>query len=425
MLEAMVPFNAFAQSVKKRPNRIAYVFVPNGIHMPAWTPAKEGSLELQPIMASLSKVKSNLNILTGLTQRNAFALGDGAGDHARSAAAWLTGCHPRKTDGADIKNGISADQVIAQRIGHLTRFPSLELGCERGAQAGNCDSGYSCAYSSNIAWRSESTPVAHDVDPRAVFERLFGSGADVNLSPEERKRRNTYRKSILDNVTDDAKQLQNRLGTRDRAKLDEYFNAIRDIERRLQMSEQSKLGDKLNVTLRPDGIPREFGDHIRIMFDMLFLAFQTDMTRVATFMIANEGSNRAYADIGVPDGHHDCSHHGRDQQKLDKIQKINTFHMEQFAYFLERLQSTNEVDGTMLDNSMIVYGGGIGDGDRHNHDDLPILLAGKGAGTIRTGRHVVYKNGTPMTNLFVSMFERVGIPADTIGDSTGKLAQLF
>ncbi|HLJ57978.1 MAG TPA: DUF1552 domain-containing protein [Chthonomonadaceae bacterium] len=423
-LEAMAPLGALAQSAKKSPLRMAFMFVPNGIHMPAWTPATEGALDLMPSMQPLAKVRDSINVLTGLTQHNAEALGDGGGDHARSAAAWLTGCHPRKTDGAEIKAGISADQLAAQRVGDRTRFPSLELGCERGAQSGNCDSGYSCAYSSNIAWRGESTPVAHEVDPRAVFERLFG-GADPAETAESRKRRETYRKSVLDFVMEDAKRLQPKLGVHDQDKLDEYLTGVREIERRVELAERANIAGRLAIADRPTGVPADFGEHIRLMCDMMLLAFQTDTTRIATFMLANDGSNRGYADIGVPEGHHDCSHHGGDPVKQGKVQQINTFHLKQVAYLLEKMQAVKEGDGTLLDNTMLVYGAGISDGDRHNHDDLPILLAGRGGGGIKTGRHIRYKNGTPMTNLFLCMLDRMGVHAETLGDSTGRLDQLI
>ena len=423
LLEAMIPTSVMAQSMKKRPSRMAFMFVPNGIDMKAWTPATEGSLVLTQTLAPLEKVKNSVSVLTGLTQHNAFDLGDGGGDHARSASAFLTGCHPRKTDGADIKIGISVDQVAANKIGRQTRFASLELGGERGAQSGNCDSGYSCAYSSNISWRTENTPMAHEVDPRAVFERLFGNNDPLETA-ESRKKRDHNKHSILDFVLEDAKSLKDKLGFHDQNKLDEYFTGIREIERRLEMTEQSNITGKIAGREAPTGIPPEYGDHLRLMYDMMVLAFQTDMTRVITFMHANDGSNRSYKNIGVPEGHHDCSHHGGDLAKQAKVQLINQFHVSHFAYFLEKMQSIKEIDGTLLDNSMILYGAGISDGDRHNHDDLPILLAGKGAGTIKSGRHITYKNGTPMTNLFLSMLDNVGVHTESLGDSTGRLQML-
>lgn len=422
LLEGMLPLTALAQSAKVRPSRMAFVFVPNGIDMANWTPQGTGTaLELSPILQPLEKVKGSLNVLTGLAQHNAFALGDGPGDHARSTAAWLTGVHPKKTAGSDIRVGISADQVAAREIGHKTRFPSLEIGCERGAMAGDCDSGYSCAYSSSISWKSETTPVAKEVNPRLVFERLFGSG-DAEAT-EAKTRRDFFNKSILDFVFEDALSLRGRLGARDQRKLDEYLNGVREIERRLIAAEKQALD--VDPGKKPSGVPRDYGEHIRLMSDMMVLAFQADLTRIATFMYANDGSNRSYPMIGVSDGHHDVSHHGRNEDKLEKKRRIDLFHAQQLAYMLEKMASIDEVDGTLLDNSMIVYGAGISDGDRHNHDDLPILLAGGGAGTLKGGRHLRFDRNTPMNNLFLSMLDRVGVKVEKLGDSTGKLQGLL
>lgn len=424
LLEGMLPLTALAQTPKNVPTRMAFLFVPNGINMEHWTPAAEGALGALPdVLTPLEPVKSSINVLTGLTQKNAFALGDGPGDHARSAAAFLTGVHPKKTAGADIKLGISADQVAAQSIGKETRFASIELGCERGGQSGDCDSGYSCAYSSNISWRGESTPVAKEVNPRLVFERLFGS-EDSAEDAESRFKRMRYRKSILDLILDDASSLRKQLGLKDQQKLDEYLSGVREIELRLERMEKENPAMFVAGASKPAGAPGDFGEHIRLMGDMMVLAFQADLTRVATFMFANEGSNRSYRLIDVPDGHHDISHHGKDPVKLEKKRKIDTFHTQQLAYILQKMASIKEPGGSLLDHSMILYGGGISDGDRHNHDDLPILLAGRG-GRVPTGRHVVYKNGTPLNNLFLSMLDRVGVRVETLGDSTGKLQGLF
>jgi hypothetical protein len=424
LLEAMLPLNAIAQSVRPRTTRVAFLFVPNGIDMENWTPGYEGMLgDLPPILQPLADMRSKINILTGLTQHNAFALGDGPGDHARSTATWLTGVHIKKTAGSDIRAGISADQVAALHLGKQTRFPSLEIGCERGAIAGDCDSGYSCAYSSNISWRGEATPNAKEVNPRLVFERLFGTGAGED--PESRMRREKYRMSILDLVSEDASKLRNQLGQRDQRKLDEYLTGVREVERRLQKIETQQMKEVLAGAPRPTGVPSDFGEHIRLMGDMMVLAFQADLTRVCTFMYANDGSNRPYPTIGVSDGHHDMSHHGKNPEKLAKKQRIDRFHTEQLAYVLKKLDSVKELDGSLLDHSMIVYGAGISDGDRHNHDDLPILVAGGAAGTLKTGRHIKYPNHTPMNNLFLSMLDRVGCPMDKLGDSTGKLQGLF
>ncbi len=427
LLDAMLPLGALAQSVQKaqRPVRLAYVFVPNGMHMPAWTPATEGALTtLTPTLAPLAKVKNSLLVMSGLTQNNARALGDGGGDHARSAAAWLTGCHPRKTSGADIKGGVSADQIAARALGGKTPFSSLEIGCERGGMAGDCDSGYSCAYSSSIAWRGEATPVAKEVDPRLVFERLFGNN-DPDETRENRQKRDRYKKSILDFVMDDAASLKAKLGGHDQRKLDEYFAGVREIELRLTRLESAKRVTNLAGITLPSGIPADYGEHLRLMADMMVLAFQADLTRVSTFMFANEGSNRSYRPIGISEGHHEVSHHGNAPDKQAKVQQINTFHTQQLAYLLEKMQSIREGDATLLDNSMVVYGGGISDGDRHNHDDLPVLVAGKAGGAIKTGRHVRYANETPMTNLHLCLLDRMGVRTDHLGDSTGRLQQLL
>lgn len=424
MLEAMLPLTALAQSTNLKSTRMAFLFVPNGIDMANWTPTAEGALgDLPAVLQPLDPVKSKINVLTGLTQHNAFALGDGPGDHARSTATWLTGVHVKKTAGADIQAGVSADQVAAQFIGQKTRFPSLEIGCERGAQAGDCDSGYSCAYSSSISWRGESTPNAKEVNPRLVFERLFGTGSSEDK--ESRARRERYRTSILDMVAEDAAKLKGQLGQRDQQKLEEYSAGVREIERRLQSIESQQIDKTLEGAVRPTGVPPDFGEHIRLMGDMMVLAFQADLTRICTFMYANDGSNRSYPSIGIADGHHDMSHHGQNPEKLDKKRRIDRFHIEQLAYILKKMESIKEPTGTLLDNTLLVYGAGISDGDRHNHDNLPILLAGRGSGSLQSGRHLVYPNQTPMNNLFLSLLDRVGCPIEKLGDSTGKLQGLF
>ncbi|GIK32418.1 MAG: DUF1552 domain-containing protein [Armatimonadetes bacterium] len=424
MLEGALPLSALAQSLKpaQRPNRIAFLFVPNGVNMEHWTPATEGALDTLPtVLEPLQPLKSEFQVLTGLAQRNAFALGDGPGDHARSSAAWLTGVHPKKTAGSDIQNGISADQVASQHIGGRTRLPSLELGCERGAVSGNCDSGYSCAYSSSISWRSPTTPMPKEVNPRMVFERLFG---DSELADESLQKRRKQRISILDLVAEDAAELKRKLGSRDKLKIEEYFTSVRDIETRLERMEESEA-KLVKMGQKPTGVPSDYGEHVRLMGDMMILAFQADLTRISTFMFANEGSNRNYRNIGISDGHHDISHHGKQAEKLEKKRQIDRFHVEQLAYILNRMRSIREVEGTLLDNTMLLYGGGIGDGDRHNHDDLPILLAGRGAGKLKPGRHVRFRQGTPLNNLFLSMLDKVGVDVEQLGDSTGKLQGLL
>jgi hypothetical protein len=412
------------------PRRLAFFYVPNGVNMNAWTPKEEGKLgELPPTLKPLEGVKEYLNVFGGLTCDKARANGDGPGDHARAMSAFLTGRQARKTHGADIRVGISADQHVANVVGDKTRFPSLELGVERGGNTGNCDSGYSCAYSHNLSWRGEATPNAKEVDPKAVFDRLF-NGQDPKELAEARAKRELYNRSILDFVNEDAKGLNKTLGLADQKKLDEYLSSVREIEQRIEKAKKLRNAPVVKPNINApeahdDKFWREhYQEHIRLMGDLLVLAFQTDLTRVATFPLANEGSNRPYRHIEVPEGHHDLSHHGNDAKKLEKIQKINQFHIEQFAYILGKMKAVKEANGTtLLDNAMVLYGSGNGDGNRHNHDDLPILLVGKGGGTIETGRHVVFprRDDTPLTNLFLALFERMGAPAKSFGDSTGVL----
>jgi hypothetical protein len=408
---------------RKPPLRMAFLYVPNGVHMPDWTPLAAGKgFKLPAILEPLNVVKDDLLVISGLTLNPARALGDGGGDHARAMASFLTGRHPRKTGGADLRAGVSVDQVAAQRLGQLTRFPSLEIGCEGGQNGGECDHGYSCAYQSNLAWRSESSPLAKQVNPRLVFDRLFGVPTE-NEGAQARARSDRRQKSVLDFVAEDARRLTHDLGASDRRKLDEYLTSVREVEQRISRARPVvDLGG--TVCPRPLGIPADIEEHLRVMSDLLVLAFQTDQSRIATFVFGNDGSNRSYPAIGVPDGHHDLSHHGGDVVKQARIRTINRFHVAQLAYFLNKLKSTPDGDGSLLDHAMIVYGSGISDGNLHRHDDLPILLAGKGAGTIRTGRHIRCAAETPITNLYVSMLNRMGVDVDGFGDSTGTIIGL-
>lgn len=421
LLDAMTPMLAIGSEERKVvPTRMAFIYVPNGKHMPDWTPQAVGAdFELPFILEPLKPVKDELLVLSGLAQDHGRPNGDGAGDHARALSSFLTGQQARKTHGADIKVGVSVDQVAARKVGQRTKFPSLELGCDRGAQAGNCDSGYSCSYSTNISWRSDTTPQAKEVDPKLAFERLFSCGA----AAEMRSRREKYQKSILDLVLEDAQDLQAKLGIKDRRKLDEYLSSVRELEVRISAA-GSKPQEPLPNYPIPEGIPADYGEHIRLMYDLMVLAFQGDLTRVSTFVVANEGSNRAYPFIDVPDGHHDLSHHGGNAEKQAKIRLINRFHVTQFAYFLEKLKTVAEGERTLLDNSMILYGSGLGDGNAHNHDNLPILLAGSGGNTIQTGRHIRYEKETPLNNLYLSMLDRVESSVEGLGDSTGRLELL-
>jgi hypothetical protein len=421
LLEAMLPARGSVEPAA--PTRLAFVYAPNGKHMADWTPKSEGSdFELPPLLEPLQAVRDDVLVLSGLSLHRADSNGDGPGDHARAMATFLTGRQVRKTDGADIRAGISVDQVAAARLGKATRLASLEIGCEGGRHGGSCDHGYSCAYQTNLSWRSEATPMAKEIDPRLVFERLFGAGTST-ANEQAASRHQRDRRSVLDFVAEDTKNLAGRLGGGDRRKLDEYLTGIRELEERIAQAQPvAEVGQARMV--RPTGIPQHFREHARLMADLLVLAFRADLTRVATFVLANDGSNRSYGEIGVADGHHDLSHHGGDRDKQEKLKKINHCHVAQFAYFLEQLKRLPEGSGTLLDHCMIVYGSGIADGDRHNHDGLPILLAGGGNGTLKQGRHLRCAPDEPLTNLYVSLLQRLGVSADSFGDSTGALKVL-
>lgn len=426
LLEVMRPARALAAAAPASPRRMAFLFVPNGAHMPDWTPAAEGAdFDLPYILQPLRAHKSDLTILSGLTHDRGRHNGDGGGDHARSASSWLTGTQPLKSEGSQIRLGVSADQAAAAVIGRQTRFPSLELGLEPGRQGGKCDTGYACAYSNNISWRNEATPMSRETNPRLVFERLFSNQVPAEAG-ENQARRQRYKKSILDFVLEDARRLSAKVSGQDRQKLEEYLAAVREIELRVEGAERMVASAQPPAAGYeiPEGIPESYGEHARLMADMMVLAFQSDVTRICTFMLANEGSNRSYRNIGVSDGHHNLSHHQGDAAKQAKIRDINRFHIEQLAYLLGRLKAISEGEGSLLDNSMIVYGGGLSDGNRHEHANLPILMAGRGGGSIASGRHIRYPGETPMCNLLVSMLERVGAPVASFGDSTGSLRGL-
>ena len=438
LLEAMTPkgfFNntvlaegessaakAAAPAAARLPVRLAFISQPNGMWMENFTPTKEGSdFDLPPSLQPFDEVKAELMVLSGLAQDNANAKGDGGGDHARSAGAFLTGAHPFKTPGSNIKLGISVDQFAANTIGQQTYLPSMELGCDTGRRAGDCDSGYACAYVSNISWANETTPMPKQVDPASVFDRMFGK----NFGQFDMHRRMAERKSILDYVREDASRLQKQVGREDQHKLDEYSNSLREIERRIEnnLKRKEALLPPPNFN-RPSGIPQEYPDHIRLMYDLMVVAFQTDCTRVSTFQVASEGSNRTFPTIGVTGAHHELSHHGKKPENVEAIKKIDYFYMSQFAYFLKKLKNTKEGSGSLLDNCMVMLGSGIGDGDQHNHDELPVLLAGRGGGSIKSGRHIKYPKETPLCNLFVSMLQRMHMDVPHFGDSNGPLAQL-
>ena len=418
-LDAMTPALTAAAA---RPVRMAFVYVPNGIDMRHWNPAYEGALgELPRILKPLEPFKQDITLLSNLTHNGGRALLDGAGDHGRCCGGYLSGVQVRKTM-VDIKAGISCDQIVANDVGRQTRFPSLEVGLEDARQAGDCDSGYSCAYTNNLAWRGDAQPLPPVLDPRALCERLFGNGA--NLSPEQRALQAKQRRSILDFVTGDTKALQANLGPTDRRKLDEYLSSIRDIERQLAKAEHANA--QVNPGMdKPYGVPADFAEHFKLMTDMMTVAFQADLTRVMTFLVTREGTSRAYREIGIADGHHPLTHHQNKPEMMEKVAQINTYHMTQFAAWIEKLKSIRDGDGTLLDNSMIVYGAGLSDGNRHTHEDLPTLIAGRGGrqidGGIKAGRRIVYRKETPMSNLFLTMMDRMGTKVDHFGDATGRI----
>ncbi|QNN23045.1 DUF1552 domain-containing protein [Planctomycetales bacterium ZRK34] len=424
LLEAMSSSKALAAGDVAAPLRTAFVYVPNGVIMDQWTPTKLGrGYDLPATLQPLAAVKDDVLVLSGLAHDKAKANGDGAGDHARCGGTFLTGVQVRKTSGKDIRAGISVDQIMATRAGGSTRLSSLEIGCEPGRQAGNCDSGYSCAYSSNISWRTPAMPMAKEVDPRQVFNRLFGDPTQV-ASKREAAEQASRRKSVLDLVRADAADLRRELGSSDQRKLDEYLDSVREIERRVQNTEQTNRKNLPPDTDVPEGVPSEYADHVRLMYDLMALALRTDSTRVISFMHANAGSNRSYRQIGVNEGHHSLSHHQGNKVNIRKLAQINHFHMTEHARFIQQLKDTPEAGGSLLDHCMVLYGCAISDGNRHSHIDLPILLAGRAGGTITPGRHVRYKRETPLCNLFMSMLNRMNTPVDSFGDSTGQLDQL-
>lgn len=407
------------------PLRMAFLCFPNGAHQDNWFPDGEGKeFVLGKTMQPLVPLRDSIQVLGGLDHQNATPGSDGGGDHARGNSTFLTGARARKTDSTDIKLGISVDQVVAKKVGHLTRLPSLELSCDHKRNSGSCDSGYSCAYQYNISWASSTLPVAPETNPRMVFERLFGMG-----SPAERQKnlqqRLATQKSLLDVIMDDTRSIQKTLSGNDKGKLDEYLTSVRELEKRIERAESFGDLPDPGVEPPPKGIPQSYGEHMDMMYELLSLAFQTDSTRISTLLLAHDGSNRSFPEIGVPDGHHDCSHHGNRPARLEKIAKIDLFYMQHFAKFLENLNQKKDIDGrSILDNSMIVYGSGNADGNRHTHSNLPIVLAGKGGGSLQSGR---YKKlgGQPMSNLFLSMADRMGATGiERIGDSTGRLSDI-
>ncbi len=411
-LEAMAPRRAHAQA-DASPRRLVGFYVPCGMRMDHFRPSTIGALTtLPPILAPLSSTMDSVLVVSGLVNDAARDHGDGGGDHARGTAAFLTATHPSKTRGENIQNGVSMDQVAAQELAPFTRFPSLELGCEGGPAVGECDTGYSCAYVRNIAWAGPSTPLAKETNPRALFDRLF-SASDAGLTPEQREARRRRRSSILDFVLADASRLQRRLGATDQRKLDEYMTGVRELEIRVHSPD---LDAVCAFPDRPAGVPGDVEQYVRTMCDLMVLAFKCDLTRVATFMLGNGGSNRSYGFLGHGGSHHEYSHHKDQRANLDALTDIGRWEVAQLAYLMQKMAEVDEGDGTMLDRSSIFFSSEISDGNAHNHEDMPVLVGGKGGGLVRSGRHVVVSEGTPVANLFLSLLRTVSVERASFGD---------
>jgi len=421
LLDSMIPAMA-ASAAAKAPVRLGFVYHPVGMILDKWMPTTAGAdFEITPTMKALEPFREHLTVFTGMAQANGRALGDGAGDHAREGATWLTGVHPKKTEGVGIRAGVSADQLAARELGKNTQLASLELGLEGPSLAGGCDSGYSCAYTNTVSWRGDTTPLPVEINPRAVFERLFGDGestdAAARLATLEEQR------SVLDYVSGSIGRLSTKLGKSDRAKLGEYLEALRDIERRIQKAEQQSASMKLPAMERPASVPEDLEEHAKLMMDLQVIAFQTDMTRVITFMLGKAGSNRPYRNIGISDGHHSITHHQNDPVKIANVAKIDAYLVRTFAYYLQRLKDTPDGDGSLLDHSLILYGSGLGDANIHTHHELPTAVLG-GGGQWKGGRHLKYPKDTPLNNLLVTMLHKAGVRTENFGDATGELEHL-
>lgn len=418
LLDAMVPAaSVLANTAAKPVRRLGFVYIPNGAVMSQWQPEDDGALKtLSQTLSPLERFKDQVIVPIGLSQKQAEALGDGNGEHSRAGTVWLSGVHPKETEGADVRNGTTADQIAAQHIGGDTPLTSLELAMEQTYLIGNCDNGYSCVYTNSISWRSPTTPNPHDTNPRIVFQRMFGDGG----SPEQRLAQMQQNRSILDWVTEDIAHLQTQLGPSDRNSVNEYLDSVREVERRLHVAERQHGESVIDLPDRPVGAPESYDEHAKLMFDLLALAFKADITRVFVFTLGKEQTNRAYPELGVNAAHHAVSHHQHDPIKFEQGSKINQYHIGLTAHFLDKLKSTPEGDGTLLDHSLVLHGGGISDANEHSHIDLPLVLIG-GAGGVKGGKVLRHPKDTPMNNLLLSMLERVGVNTDPFGDATSAL----
>jgi hypothetical protein len=419
LLDAMVPSAKAMEEGAAARKRLQVIYTPNGMMMENWTPKTAGEgYELSPILKPLEPYRDKFTVFSNLGHVQAEALGDGAGDHGRCCGGYLTATHVKKTEGADITAGVSMDQVVAKRFGEQTQIPSIEVGLEPPSLVGSCDSGYSCAYTNTLSWSSASTPLPVTINPREVFERLFGDGD--SLDAKSRLAQLRRQASILDFVAQDAKRMSRTMGASDKHKLDEYLTSVRDIEKRIQKVEQGGTETtKLPAYARPSGVPDAFEDYSHMMIDLQVLAMQADITRVSSFMVGREVSGRSYPEIGVPDAHHPLSHHGHDPEKIAKLTKINILHMQQVAYYLKRMTETKEGEGNLLDHTLVMAGASLADPNNHDHRGLPVIVAG---GLIKGNRHVIAEKDTPMANMMLSMMDTLGVHVDSIGDSTGRLS---
>lgn len=419
LLDSMVPaFAAIRSSAAAPVRRVGAIYVGMGMNMPLYTPATVGPLQLSPILEQLAAFKDRLTVVSGLDMRNADSSSDGSGQHSRIGAAWLTGLRPKKTEGADLQAGVSMDQIIAKELGKQTQLASLELASEAPDLLGSCEFGYTCAYTSTLAWRTPKTPLPMEVNPRAVFERMFGAGDSTDS--RARLAQNARNRSILDSVTGDMNRLQKRVGASDRVKLTEYVEAVRDVEHRIQKAEEQS-GQELPLVEKPMGIPATFEEHVKLLFDMLVLAYQTDLTRVATFMLVRELSLRTYPEIGVPDPHHPLSHHQNNPEKLAKQAKLNIFHLKLLAHFLEKMAATPDGDGSLLDHTLLLFGSGMSDSNLHLPRNVPTIVVGGPTFQIKGGQHIKVADETPLANLQMTVMDKMGVPVGQFGDSNGQV----
>ncbi len=419
LLDAMVPsMTALAATAARPVRRLGFVYIPMGANIARWTPPGEGKITaLSPTLASLMPVLDQLTVISNLELKNAYS----AGNHATANSAFLSAAKAKMTEGSDYELATTVDQIAARRIGGDTPLPSLELAMDLHNTIGNCDNGFACVYQNNLSWSSATTPLPAEAHPRLVFERLFGDGGSI----AERRAELRKNASILDWVSEDITRLQRRLGPGDRSRVTQYLDTVREVERRIQKAEQRTADSPLADLDRPVGVPAAYGDHARLMFDLQVLALQGDVTRILTFQLAREASTRTYPEIGVPDPHHPVSHHTNDPEKLEKLAKINAYHVSLIAYFLEKLKASQDGDGSLLDHSMILCGSGMGNPDVHDHANLPILVAGGGAGRLKGGRHIRYKDPVPLANVHLTLLEKAGIRLESFADSRGKVAELL